>query len=102
MVRQNFFLLLILFFNLPFCFSCNNTLSSSFYEPLEANVKIAQAFAIKDSACGSSHRITSFILGRAKITNVDACVKAIELLSCVQWNVNDPTPDRCKSINFKL
>lgn len=88
----------------PFLILANCILQNSdlFYEPGEANAKIIAEFALKDTSCGTSHRITNFLFSRAKATDVDGCIEAIRLKSCSNWNVPDPTPDRCKSINLNL
>ncbi|TGN06457.1 LIC13255 family lipoprotein [Leptospira ilyithenensis] len=92
-----------LFLILPFAFlHCISNQDDIFYSGAEANYKIFEAFAAKDSACGYNHRITSVVFGKVKQTDVDACTKAINLMDCGLWAASDPAPYRCKSINYKL
>ncbi|WP_411824091.1 LIC13255 family lipoprotein [Leptospira sp. 'Mane'] len=95
----------ILLLILSFAFASIHCISNKddiFYSGAEANYKIFEAFAVKDSACGQNHKITSFVFGKVKQSDVDACTKAINLMSCSSWAIGDPAPFRCKSINYKL
>jgi len=85
-----------------FFFQCQSNQTDNFYEPFEANRLIALEFAAKDSACGTTHRLNNFLLNRAKITDVQNCLTAIRNTNCVNWNINDPTPARCRSITLQL
>ena len=66
-----------------------------------ANSKIIVAFAIKDAQCNFTHRLTAYIPGEARKTEVDACVQAIYTKLCGDWNVSNPTPFLCTSINYR-
>jgi hypothetical protein len=72
-----------------------------YYSPGEANTKIIVAFAIKDAQCNYTHRITAFIPGEARKTEIKACVQAIYIKLCGDWNVSDPTPLLCRTINYR-
>jgi hypothetical protein len=67
----------------------------------EANARILAAFAIKDAQCNYTHRVTAFIPGEARKTEITACTQAILTKLCGDWNVSDPTPIQCKSINYR-
>ncbi len=101
MIYWIFSLLLIFIFN---CEDYNKTQNSNdkYYTLQETNSRIAIAFAIKDSQCSYSHKLTSFIPGSGKKTQVNFCIQAILTRSCTDWNVPDPTPILCRTINFKF
>lgn len=63
---------------------------------------IISAYAIKDSQCSFNHRVTTFLPGDARKTDVDNCEQAIYYKDCSAWNVNDPTPLQCKAISYKV
>lgn len=90
----------IIFLGLFLHFTCADT-NDLYYSPSEANSKIIVAFAIKDAQCNYTHRITAFIPGEARKTEIKACVQAIYTKLCGEWNVSDPTPFLCKSINYR-
>ncbi|TGN20464.1 LIC13255 family lipoprotein [Leptospira idonii] len=94
-----------LFFPLFLCFSlllfsCIDSKDEIYYDGAEANSKIFSAYALKDASCGSNHRITTILFGRVKVTDVNRCISAVNLMDCVAWNVEDPSPLSCKSINY--
>jgi hypothetical protein len=86
-----------------FVFSeCIQNKEDIFYSAPEANAKVFKAYTIKDITCGKSHLVTTILVGRVKVSALDSCIKAIELTPCELWQTNDPTPIRCKSINYIL
>ncbi len=91
--------LFILFF-LFSMMKCIQNKDDIFYSASEANSKVFQAYAIKDITCGKAHVVNTILIGRVKVSALEGCLKAIELVPCESWQVNDPTPIRCKSINY--
>ena len=88
---------------LPFYLSnCYSDESTQLYEPEEATVLIATAFATKDYQCGASHNITLPIVAEADEDDVDLCVSAILASTCAAWAASDPTPSLCLLILVKL
>ncbi len=98
-------IILILILGLFYCADTNDL----YYSPEEANTRIYLAFAFKDGYCTAeckgqcslNHRITAIIPGEARKREIDACVQAILTRLCGDWNVSDPTPLLCKSINYR-
>lgn len=82
--------------------NCIQNKDDIYYSASEANAKVFQAYAVKDITCGKSHLVTTIFLGRIKVSALDGCLKAIELVPCPNWQTNDPTPSRCRSINYIL
>ncbi|MDZ4728102.1 MAG: hypothetical protein SH817_18260 [Leptospira sp.] len=95
-----YFKLLKIFIFLILLVNCVQNRDEIYYHAGEANSKIFQAFAIKDASCGKSHIITTILLGRVKISDLNRCVKAIEIATCEQWQADNPTPEICKTINY--
>lgn len=89
-------------FQLILVCSCIQNQDDIYYSGSEANQKIFQSYAIKDASCGKNHVFTTVLFGKVKISDVNACIKSIEFTSCLDWQTNDPTPARCKSINYVL
>jgi hypothetical protein len=92
-------LFILTLFMMPDCIQNKDDL---FYTASEANSKVFQAYTIKDITCGKSHLVTTILVGRVKVSALEGCLKAIELLPCELWQTNDPTPTRCKAINYLL
>lgn len=98
---------LLLFASLLIVFNCTEyektqNSNDKYYSLQETNARIAIAFAVKDSQCNYKHTITSFIPGSGKKTQVNFCIQAILTKTCVDWNISDPTPILCRTINFKF
>ncbi len=81
-------------------YQCIENRDDLFYTALEANTKVFQTYAIKDITCGKSHVVTTVLLGRVKVSALEGCIRAIELLPCELWQTNNPTPSRCTEINY--
>jgi hypothetical protein len=81
-------------------FHCIQNKDDLFYSAAEANSKVFQAYTIKDITCGKAHVVSTVLIGRVKISDLEGCLRAIELTTCVAWQANDPTPNRCRSINY--
>ncbi|WP_108977523.1 LIC13255 family lipoprotein [Leptospira ryugenii] len=96
-MKPSFYICLLCFL----CF-CTQNKDEIFYQPAEANAKIVQAYALKDLSCGKSHILKTVFLGRVKISDLNRCIKAIEITSCTAWQADNPTPDSCKRINYIL
>ncbi|MBP9889985.1 MAG: hypothetical protein KBF93_27045 [Leptospiraceae bacterium] len=90
-------IILLVLFIFSYCADTNDL----YYSIAEANSKIIVAFAIKDAQCNFTHRLTAYIPGEARKTEVDACVQAIYTKLCGDWNVSNPTPFLCTSINYR-
>jgi hypothetical protein len=91
--------LIFLFFFAIF-FRCVEGKDDIFYSAAEANSKVFQAYTIKDVSCGKLHNVKTILIGRVKVSSLEGCLRAIELTPCEAWQVDDPTPQRCKSINY--
>ncbi|HMZ62745.1 MAG TPA: hypothetical protein PLP33_02190 [Leptospiraceae bacterium] len=90
----------LIFVLLSFFIYCTNV-NDLYYSAGEANARILVAFAIKDAECKYTHRVTAFIPGEARKTEITACTQAILTKLCGEWNVTDPTPLLCKTINYR-
>ncbi len=84
---------------LVFLSYCQN--SNLYYSFEEGNYKVLEAFAVKDTSCGTSHTVTQFLLGNSNKNDVDACVDAILSIDCEKWKVSNPTPRECFGVNTK-
>jgi hypothetical protein len=73
-----------------------------FYDLQTGNAMVIEAFALKDSFCGTSHTVTNLVPGRTRKREIDACLESIKIQDCRAWNVKDPTPDACKRISFRF
>ncbi|MBK6604451.1 MAG: hypothetical protein KBF99_00845 [Leptospiraceae bacterium] len=73
-----------------------------YYSNGQANGRIFLAFKIKDTECNYTHRLTAVIPYESRKREVDACVQAILTKLCGDWNVSDPTPLLCKTINYRI
>ncbi len=90
-------------------FYCADT-NDLYYSNGQANGRIYLAFKIKDAECNIqcqgqcniNHRLTAFIPYQARKTEIDACVQAILTRLCGDWNIADPTPLPCKTINYRM
>nr|WP_232373831.1 hypothetical protein [Leptospira chreensis] len=69
-----------------------------FYSAQEANQKIFETYALKNSACGREKLPGAIFLGRVKIDDLKLCSRAIELVTCNTWNTEGYLPDSCKAI----
>ena len=85
-----------LFFPILFCQNTN-----LYYSFVEGNIKILEAFSIKDSTCGTTHTVNQFLLGDSYKNDVDACVDAIYAIDCVKWKETNPTPRECIGVSTK-
>lgn len=81
---------------------CIQSRDDVFYSSVEANQKIFTAYTAKNSGCVGNKTPASFILGRAKISDVNTCIRAIELSSCPDWNREGYIPESCQSITLSL
>jgi hypothetical protein len=90
----------IILFMILGLFYCADT-NDLYYSNGQANGRIYLAFAIKDIECKFTHRLTAFIPYEARKTEIDTCVQAILTRLCGDWNVTDPTPLSCKTINYR-
>ena len=90
-----------IFYSFLLCFIlfCQN--ANLYYSFAEGNIKILEAYAIKDSTCGTSHIVNQFLLGDSYKNDVDACVDAIYAVDCIKWKETDPTPRECLGVNTK-
>ena len=86
----------VVFFFILFCQNAN-----LYYSFVEGNIKILEAYAVKDSSCGTSHTVNQFLLGDSYKNDVDACVQAIYAVDCLKWKESDPTPRECLGVNTK-
>ncbi len=87
-----------------FClfWSCS-TADESFYSFEESATKLLIAYSAKDTECGSSRNITSFVPGRTRKKDVDNCITSIAFESCSFWiQAGDPVPFACKAIEYRL
>jgi hypothetical protein len=89
------------FFLLSLFLSCTDS-TDKYYDVQESNSRILIAFAVKDAECGSKHNLKSIVPGNARKTDINLCVNSILIKSCIDWNVTDPTPLQCQTINYKL
>lgn len=76
--------------------------SANQYEPTEANIMVAAAYAAKDGECGTSHTFTSILFFPADRANVEACVVAVLDQDCASWSASNPTPDACNFIGVQF
>lgn len=82
-----------------FSFLCIQNRDDLFYSGKEGNQKIFEAYALKNSACGTNKLPGTLVLGRVKIDELQLCFRAIELIDCATWNKEGYLPDSCKAIN---
>ncbi|MDF3820771.1 hypothetical protein P3G55_12720 [Leptospira sp. 96542] len=86
-------------FPIFFLFSdCLQSQDDLFYQAQEGNQKIVTAYSLKNASCGANRLPASLILGRAKKSDLDLCIKAIELTDCMKWNDGYPLSETCVSI----
>jgi hypothetical protein len=98
---------MLIFFKISFkiilifiIFSCSSY-KEDYYTTQEANQKIILSFLVKDFTCGTTHKLTNLLPENARKEEVNACIKAISLVECSEWERADPSPILCKAIHFQ-